>query len=75
MSSVQSRIEIKLGKANKHESLACIEMRMVLASLVFEFDLLEVEPDSRDWIDRQKIFFLWEKLPLNVRIRPRSSVQ
>lgn len=50
-------------------------MRMVLASLVFEFDLLEVEPDSRDWIDRQKIFFLWEKLPLNVRIRPRSSVQ
>jgi hypothetical protein len=48
---------------------------MVLASLVFEFDLLEVEPDSRDWIDRQKIFFLWEKLPLNVRIRPRSSVQ
>jgi hypothetical protein len=48
---------------------------MVLASLILEFDLLEVEPNSRDWIDRQKIFFLWEKLPLNVRIRPRASVQ
>jgi len=73
VSSVQSRIEIKLGKANKHESLAWIEMRMVLASLLFDFDLLEVQSDSRDWIDRQKIFFLWEKLPLNIRIRPRSS--
>lgn len=48
-------------------------MRMVLASLLFEFDLLEVEPSSRDWIDRQKIFFLWQKLPLNIRIRPRST--
>jgi cytochrome P450 len=64
-----------IRKADRYHSLAWIEMRVVLASLVFEFDLLEVEPNTRDWIDGQKIFFLWEKLPLNVRIRHRSSVQ
>jgi hypothetical protein len=32
------------------------------------FDLVELGDESRDWIERQKIFFLWEKLPLRVRI-------
>jgi cytochrome P450 len=54
-----------------YRSLAWIEMRMVLASLLFDFDLLDVQLDSRDWIERQKIFFLWEKLPLSIRMRPR----
>jgi hypothetical protein len=48
---------------------------MILAFLLYDFDLVEVEPSSRDWIDRQKIFFLWEKLPLNIRIRPRPAGQ
>lgn len=54
-------------------SLAWIEMRVILAYLLYNFDLIEVESSSRDWIERQKIFFLWEKTPLNVRIRPRTS--
>jgi cytochrome P450 len=70
---VEFRIETRISEADRHQSLAWIEMRMVLASLLFNFDLLEVQSDSRDWIDRQKIFFLWEKLPLNIRIRSRSS--
>jgi len=69
------RIETTTGTADNFHSLAWIEMRMVLASLLFEFDLLEIEPSSRDWIDRQKIFFLWQKLPLNIRIRPRSTTR
>lgn len=69
---MQFQVPTIIGKSDKHHSLAWIEMRMVLASLLLDFDLLEVQSDSRDWIERQKIFFLWEKLPLNVRIRPRS---
>ena len=73
MSYVHSRTKTLNGKADQPHSLAWIEMRMVLASLLLNFDLLELQPCSRDWIDRQKIFFLWEKLPLNIQIRPRSS--
>lgn len=73
MSYVHSRTKTLNGKADLAHSLAWIEMRMVLASLLFNFDLLELQPCSQDWIDRQKIFFLWDKLPLNIRIRPRSS--
>lgn len=72
---MEFRIETRISEADRHQSLAWIEMRMVLASLLFGFDLLEVQSNSRDWIDRQKIFFLWEKLPLNIRIRPRSSAR
>lgn len=53
--------------------MAWIEMRMVLAHLVYAFDLVELEHSSEDWIDRQKIFFLWEKLPLHVKIKPRQT--
>lgn len=47
-------------------------MRMILAYVLWNFDLVRVEPTSQDWIERQKIFFLWEKLPLNIRIAPRE---
>ena len=70
---VYTRVWTIVDIADKLRSLAWIEMRMVLASLLFEFDLLGVELSSADWIDRQKIFFLWQKLPLNIRIRPRTA--
>ncbi|KAJ8124646.1 hypothetical protein O1611_g8994 [Lasiodiplodia mahajangana] len=47
------------------KNLAWAEMRLILAQLVWTFDFLGVEPESRQWIERQKIFSLWEKLPLN----------
>lgn len=28
--------------------------------------------DSKDWINKQKIYLLWEKGPLNVYLTPRS---
>jgi cytochrome P450 len=49
-------------------SLAWIEMRMIVVHLLRAFDLVGLEYESRDWIERQRIFFLWEKLPLRVRI-------
>lgn len=41
---------------------------MILACLVHRFDLQGLEANSQNWIERQKIFFLWERLPLEVRI-------
>lgn len=54
--------------------MALIEMRMILSHLIHAFDLVELQLDSENWIERQKIFFLWEKLPLLVRIRPRQAM-
>ncbi|KAI0406620.1 isotrichodermin C-15 hydroxylase [Xylaria palmicola] len=53
------------------KNLAWAQMRLIIAHLVWHFDFLAIEPDSLQWIERQKIFTLWAKLPLNVRIVPR----
>jgi cytochrome P450 len=53
-----------------YRSLAWIEMRMIVVALLREFDLVALAQDSTDWIERQRIFFLWERLPLRVRIQP-----
>lgn len=52
-------------------SLAYIEMRLILARLLWNFDMTLAD-DSKDWIDKQKIYLLWEKGPLNVHLTPRS---
>jgi cytochrome P450 len=49
-------------------SLAWVEMRMILVFLLSAFDLVALAPESVGWIERQRIFFLWEKLALRVRI-------
>lgn len=54
-------------------SLAWAEMRMILGYLLYSFDLVSLEPASKDWIGKQKIFFLWEKNPLRIRIKSRSQ--
>ncbi|CAH0027348.1 unnamed protein product [Clonostachys rhizophaga] len=50
------------------KNLAWAEMRLILAKLLWSFDLLSLQKDSEQWIERQKIFTLWEKLPLNVKV-------
>lgn len=53
-------------------SLAYAEMRLIMARVLFEFDL-ELHPDSRDWAERQKEYILWEKLPLKIRLKRAVS--
>ncbi|KAI0855789.1 cytochrome P450 ClCP1 [Xylaria cubensis] len=53
------------------KNLAWAQMRLILAHLVWNFDFLGIEPGSREWIERQKIFTLWAKLPLDISILPR----
>jgi len=50
-------------------SLAWIEMRMIVVALLRTFDLVALGRESEDWIERQRVYFLWERLPLHVQIR------
>jgi hypothetical protein len=47
-------------------------MRTILAHLLWHYNLEEVMPDSMNWIEKQKIYMLWEKPDLNIRISKRQ---
>ncbi|KAI0536530.1 putative cytochrome P450 [Xylaria digitata] len=50
-------------------NLAYAEMRLILAKLVFNFDLTLAD-DSRNWLDGQKAYTVWDKPALNVYLKP-----
>ncbi|EAW12295.1 putative sterigmatocystin biosynthesis cytochrome P450 monooxygenase [Aspergillus clavatus NRRL 1] len=53
------------------KNLAYTEMRVILARVLYNFDLQLCE-ESRDWKD-QKTFVLWEKKPLMCRLTARRE--
>ncbi|GAM34873.1 hypothetical protein TCE0_015f02743 [Talaromyces pinophilus] len=53
-------------------NLAYFEMRLILAQVLWNFDL-ELMPESTDW-SHQKVYAIWEKSPLYVKLKPRSIV-
>ncbi|KAK8080401.1 hypothetical protein PG997_008219 [Apiospora hydei] len=53
------------------KNLAYAEMRLILAKIIFNFDL-HLADDSKDWLDRQGVYFLWEKPALHVHLTPVS---
>jgi cytochrome P450 len=50
------------------KNLAYAEMRVILAKLVWHFDL-ELEPGMDDWVERHRLFMLWEKPALMVKMK------
>jgi len=50
-------------------NLANIEMRLILAKLIWHFDF-DLMPESQDWIEQQFIYTTWEKVPLKIRLTP-----
>lgn len=52
-------------------SMAYAEMRMVIAKVLFNFDL-ELADKSEDWWRTQNTFFVWQKKPLMVKLTPRT---
>lgn len=54
------------------KSLAWLESRIVLARLLWNFDL-ELEAESRDWVD-QKIYLVWSKPPLMAKLTPAKKI-
>ncbi|KAK2052229.1 cytochrome P450 [Colletotrichum caudatum] len=53
-------------------NLAYAEMRVMLARVVWAFDLRLAEA-SRGWMDDQRCYILWRKAPLMVHLTPRRS--
>ncbi|KAF9870881.1 hypothetical protein CkaCkLH20_11553 [Colletotrichum karsti] len=52
------------------KSMAYAELRIVLAKLLWNFDL-ELVDSSEDWVRQQKIYLIWQKVPLMAKCRPR----
>ncbi|KAI0837328.1 putative cytochrome P450 [Hypoxylon sp. FL0890] len=50
-------------------NLAYAEMRLILARLIYDFDMKLAE-ESDKWIERQKSFALWDRIPLYVYLTP-----
>ncbi|KAH8897491.1 cytochrome P450, partial [Thozetella sp. PMI_491] len=53
------------------QNLAYSEMKLILARLVWNFDIKGV-PGSQNWAKESEIFLFWEKGPLNMYLTPRS---
>ncbi|RSL96790.1 hypothetical protein CEP52_011285 [Fusarium oligoseptatum] len=52
-------------------NLAYVEMRVILARIIWNFDLSLAE-QSQDWLERQKVYIFWDKGPLIVNLTPVS---
>ncbi|KAK1963578.1 averantin oxidoreductase [Colletotrichum sublineola] len=50
------------------KNLSYAEMRLVIARLLWQFDLEDATAD--DWIRAQKVFVVWEKDPVWVKLHP-----
>ncbi|KAH7311808.1 cytochrome P450 [Rhexocercosporidium sp. MPI-PUGE-AT-0058] len=53
--------------------LAYAELRLLLASLIFHFDMEMVEDDG-DWLEKCRVFIGWEKLPLMFHLTPINAL-
>ncbi|KAK0376629.1 cytochrome P450 [Colletotrichum limetticola] len=50
-------------------NLAYSEMRLILARILFSFDL-KLADEGSDWIKGQKVYIVWQKPSLNVYLKP-----
>ncbi len=53
------------------KNLAYAEMRLVVARMVWEFEM-ELADKGENWVD-QRMYGLWDKKPLMVKLSPRSK--
>lgn len=54
-------------------SLALVEMRIILAMVIWNFDL-KLDDSCRDWMDQLKGFTIYQKGPVGVYMIPRKDV-
>jgi len=55
-------------QADREQNLAYAEMRLILAKIIWSFDL-ELDPSSANWLADCKVFSLWKKPALNVHVK------
>jgi len=54
------------------QNLAALELRLILARMIYNFDFAYTDEASREWTKNQThAFIVWTKTPLNVRLTPR----
>ncbi|KAL6806352.1 cytochrome P450 [Trichoderma sp. SZMC 28013] len=53
------------------KNLAYAEMRLILAKILWNFDI-SLHPDSKDWLQDNRAYTLWQKPDLNIYIKPRE---
>jgi averantin hydroxylase len=55
--------------------LAYAEMRLILAKILWHFDLQldETKMGNRDWLAEQGVWILWDRSPLWVHLKARSA--
>ncbi|KAK2016962.1 isotrichodermin C-15 hydroxylase [Colletotrichum eremochloae] len=51
------------------KNLAYAEMRLVLARIIYDFDI-ELAEGNESWIERQQAFGVWSRIPLKVHLKP-----
>jgi hypothetical protein len=49
-----------------------LESRLILARLIWNFDM-ELRPESKNWLDGQDNFIIWQKPPLMVNLTTAHS--
>ncbi|KAH7013966.1 cytochrome P450 [Ilyonectria destructans] len=53
------------------KNLAYAESRLILARMIWNFDL-KIADDSRRWIEDSEMYMIWQKNPLHVYLTPRK---
>ncbi|KAI8627216.1 cytochrome P450 [Xylariaceae sp. FL1651] len=51
--------------------MAYVEMRMIMVKMLWNFDY-KLCDDSDDWLD-QRVYLVWKKKPLMVKLKPRND--
>ncbi|KAK2028458.1 isotrichodermin C-15 hydroxylase [Colletotrichum zoysiae] len=51
------------------KNLAYAEMRLVLARIIYDFDI-ELAEGNESWIEKQQTFGVWSRVPLNIHLKP-----
>lgn len=49
-------------------NLAYVEIKLIIARLIWQFDLENATQE--DWMGGQKVFMVWEKMPLWIKLHP-----
>ncbi|EMR64619.1 putative trichothecene c-15 hydroxylase protein [Eutypa lata UCREL1] len=55
------------------KNLAYAEMRLILARLVWNYDISLANEADKDWTRNQQMWALWDKPPLNIRLERRKD--
>ena len=54
------------------DSLAYAEFRLILARMMWNFDI-EIADQSRNWMDQQQSYLLWRKPALYALLTPKEQ--